>query len=237
MQIKSKGRFDFSTRGRYHFRVRARILKLNPAEVGEEKIHRIVEVISKGGVIVYPTDTFYGLGVDGYCQEAVRRLFEIKKRPTHRGLPVIVTDVEMARNLVRDAPPVFEELARLVWPGPLTFILRAAEGLPEELVGPERTIGVRVPAVSWLRSLVHVAGTPLTATSANLSGRGEIASAQKATRLFRHCVDLIVDGGEAPGGLPSTVLDLSSGKPRILREGAFPSERLTKYLLPGLFTK
>lgn len=181
-------------------------------------------------MIVYPTETFYGIGADGFSEEAVARVFRIKKRPSGRALPVIVADMEMAKSIVRSIPPLFEELTSLFWPGPLTLILKAASHLPERLLGPGRTIGLRLPALSWLRSLVRQVGSPVIATSANISGGRETSSPEKVIPLFRGHVDLIVDGGKTPGRLPSTVVDLSSGKARLVREGALPSRRLKKYL-------
>ncbi len=205
-------------------------IQIDPARVEVEKIHLIARVIRQAGVIAYPTDTFYGLGANSFSEKAVGRIFKIKKRPVERALPVIVADMEMARALVLAPPPVFEELASLFWPGPLTLILKAAASLPDNLVGPRKTIGIRIPAVPWLRELVREASCPLVATSANISGQREIASAAEVVRLFKGKVECIVDGGDRPARLASTVLDLTSGKPRLVREGALPLEKLKKYL-------
>lgn len=207
-----------------------KIIQVDPAEVEPDKIDIIARVVSSGGVMIYPTETFYGLGAHCFLTEALRRIFRLKERPAGRALPVIVSDMDMARSIIRSSPPIFEELASSCWPGPLTLILQAGAELPEELVGPERTIGIRLPAVPWLRHLVSRVAAPLSATSANISGKREIASPRRVIRLFSGRVELIVDGGKTPGRLPSTVLDLTSGKARLVREGAFPLDRLKKYL-------
>jgi L-threonylcarbamoyladenylate synthase len=209
--------------------MKTRILKLNLDEIDLEKIRIIAGTVSRDGVIVYPTDTFYGLGADCFSDKAVRRIFRLKKRPSAKGLPVLISNPAMAREIATLIPTVFDEIVSAFWPGPLTLLLRAAHHLPRALVGPSRTIGVRQPAVAWLRELVDKAGSPLTATSANISGQGEIASPERVIQVFRNRVELIVDGGEAPAGRPSTVVDLTLDKPRLVREGAVPKEKLRKY--------
>jgi L-threonylcarbamoyladenylate synthase len=209
--------------------MKTRILKLNPDEIDLEKIMIIAGTVSQERVIVYPTDTFYGLGADCFSDKAVRRIFRLKKRPSAKGLPVLISDPAMAREIATLIPTVFDEIVSAFWPGPLTLLLRAAHHLPRALVGPSWTIGVRLPAVAWLRELVDKLGSPLTATSANISGQGEIASPERVIQVFRNRVELIVDGGEAPAGRPSTVVDLTLDKPRLVREGAVPKEKLRKY--------
>lgn len=206
--------------------MKTRVLKIDPYAVRPGAIREIARVLVGNGVIVYPTDTFYGLGANCSSQQALQRIFEIKIRPSSKGLPVLVSDPEMAKGLAAELPPAFHTLTSRFWPGPLTVVLRAASGLLLELVGPGRTIGIRLPAISWLQELIRVIGLPLVATSANLSGQGEIESAEEVKRVFRGKVDLIVDGGKTPGGKPSTVIDLTGEKPRLIREGAIPKNAL-----------
>ena len=199
--------------------MKTRVLKIDPQSVPAEAIREMARVLADEKVIVYPTETFYGLGANCLSQPALRSIFEIKKRPAAKGLPVLVSDLEMAKALAAELPPAFKALASRFWPGPLTLILKAASVLPAELVGHGRTIGVRLPAVPWLRALIQTTGVPLVTTSANISGHGEIASAEKVVRLFTGKVDLIVDGGPTRGGNPSTVVDLTGEKPVLVREG------------------
>ena len=192
-------------------------------------IRDIARVLAGNGVIVYPTDTFYGLGAKCFSQKALHRIFEIKKRPGFKGLPVLVSDLEMAKGMTTGLPPVFHTLASRFWPGPLTIVLKAASHLPAELVGPGRTIGIRLPAVPWLQALIRETGVALVTTSANISGEGEIDSAQEVIRVFKGKVDLIVDGGRTPGGKPSTVIDLTGEKPILIREGVLGRKELEKF--------
>lgn len=210
--------------------MKTKVLEINPDAVKSAPIREIARIVAAEGVIIYPTDTFYGLGAKCFSRQALRRIFEIKKRPGSRGLPVLVSDLEMAKSLAADLSPDFRALASRFWPGPLTLVLKAASHLPLELAGPGRTIGIRLPAVAWLRDLIRVIGLPLVTTSANISGQGEIESAEKVKSVFMGKVDLIVDGGKTRGGKPSTVVDLTGEKPVLTREGLIPKSGLERFL-------
>jgi len=207
-----------------------RFLTLNPECAESQKYGRIIRILNEGGVMVYPTDTFYGLGSDCFSAAAVLRIFELKKRDPSKPLPVVVSDVDMAGRVASALPSLFLELASKFWPGPLTLTLKAAASVPRELLGEGDTIAVRMPDLLWLRALIRQAGYPLVATSANISGEKEISTAEEAMAQFREKVDLIVDGGRTPGVRPSTVLDLTRDKPHLVREGALPRTALEKYL-------
>lgn len=210
--------------------MKTRILQIDPGAVRQGAIREIARVLAADGVIVYPSDTFYGLGASCFSRQALQRIFEIKKRPGSKGLPVLVSDLEMAKGLAAELPPVFQALASRFWPGPLTVVLKAASHLPPELAGPRRTIGIRLPAVVWLQELIRVIGLPLVTTSANISGQGEIESAGEVKSVFTGKVELIVDGGKTHGGKPSTVIDLTGEKPVLVREGV-----IAKNVLERLF--
>lgn len=209
--------------------MKTRILKIAPGAVRPGAIREIARVLDGNGIVVYPTDTFYGLGANCFSRQALQRIFSIKKRPSSKGLPVLVSDLEMAKGLAAELPPAFYTLVSRFWPGPLTLVLKAASHLLPELVGPGRTIGVRLPAVAWLQALIRETGVPLVTTSANLSGKREIGSAEEVLRLFKGIVDLIVDGSRTPGGKPSTVIDLTGEKPILIREGVLGKKDLGKY--------
>jgi L-threonylcarbamoyladenylate synthase len=207
----------------------ARVIKVDLKSADPAIIHELVRALHADGVIVYPTETFYGLGGNCLSRKVMKRIFKIKNRPVSKGLPVLVSDLEMVRSLVSKKPPIFHDLAARFWPGPLTFVLSAASYLPAELVGPRKTIGIRFPDVPWLQALIRELGVPLITTSANISGEGEIASPEEVIRLFHEKVDLVVDGGPTPGGLPSTVVDLTGEKPVLLREGVVGRKELAGF--------
>ena len=204
-------------------------MRLNPKNARDKAIRRIVHILRSGGLVVFPTDTFYGLGGDGFSPAAVRRIFELKLRDMSRPLLVLVSDLEMVRRLAKDIPPVFWKIAEEFWPGPLTIALRASAKVPRELCGGGESLAMRLPAVPWLREVVREAGLPVIATSANISGEGEISAAAQAQKIFGGKVELIVDGGLTPGGAPSTVLDLTAEPPRIVRQGAVSISRLKEF--------
>lgn len=208
----------------------ARIIRISSEKIGEEKLRLIADTVKQGGIIVYPTDTFYGLGANCFSGEALQRIYRIKDRQLGKPFPVLISDPNMVKKLAAEMPSAFVPITAKFWPGSLTLVIRAAAGLPAELVGARRTIGIRLPNVTWLRELIRKAGVPIIATSANISGEGEIDSAEEVIRQFRNKVDLIVDGGRTPGGRPSTVLDLTGETPVILREGAITKEEIQRVL-------
>lgn len=210
--------------------MKTRIVKIDMAIVGADVIQDIARTFQRGGVVVYPTDTFYGLGADCFSRAALSRIYEIKGRPHTKALLVLVSDTAMVRRLAGETPPALDRLSEGFWPGPLTVILKAAPSLPAELVGPGRTIGIRLPGLAWLRELVRVTGSPVVATSANISSAREIDSGEAAVKEFSEKVDLIVDGGKTAGGRPSTVIDLTSGQAVLRREGAIPKEKIQKVI-------
>lgn len=206
------------------------IIRTDIAREDPEILLKVAGILGRGGLIVYPTDTFYGLGASGYQADAVRSIYRIKQRNASKPLSLVISDYGMLGDVAAELPPVLPALAEAFWPGPLTVVVPASSRLPDVLLGASRNIGVRIPDLAWLRRLVRESGFPLTATSANLSGAGEIADPREAVRIFQGKVDLIVDGGATSGGRPSTVLDLSARPPRILRQGAVSAERLLPYL-------
>jgi L-threonylcarbamoyladenylate synthase len=186
----------------------------------------IAAVLRSGGVMAYPTDTFYGLGADAFSAAGVEKIYSIKQRDRGKPLSIVVADPAQARSAASVVPSTFEVLAAEFWPGPLTLVLKAGPSFPPAMLGPGGTIALRVPALAWLRELLRLAEFPVTATSANLSGAGELDDPAAVRRLFDGRADLIVDGGRTPGGAPSTIVDLSGGVPRLLRPGAVPWEKL-----------
>jgi L-threonylcarbamoyladenylate synthase len=206
-----------------------KIIKISPGIIAIDKIDEIVEVLRRDGVIVYPTETFYGLGANVFSARAIQEVYRLKKREAIKPLSVVISDISMLDQIVSEIPPLFRPLISEYWPGPLTIILKASSEVPKELQG-EGTIGVRLTGHKWVRSLVSQAHFPITATSANISGEKEISSPHLATELYMGKVDLIVDGGVTQGIVPSTVVDMSGGEPCLVREGEISSSQLKKFL-------
>jgi L-threonylcarbamoyladenylate synthase len=210
--------------------IKTKIIRINPALVEPDKIKIVARILKEEGIIAYPTDTFYGLGASCFSEKAIQRIYRLKKREPSKPISIIISDTNTAREIAKDIPSSFWKMADEFWPGPLTIILNASSKLPKSLLGPGDSIGIRQPALPWIRELLERAAFPITATSANISGEKDIADPEIIRDSFYGLVDLIIDGGETTGTLPSTVIDLASAKPAIIREGAVPRSALRKYL-------
>jgi L-threonylcarbamoyladenylate synthase len=186
----------------------------SPAEL-PAAVAAVREMVRRHGVAAVPTETFYGLAVDPGDPAAVARVYTIKDRATDKPLLVVAANVDQLASLVALCPRCRDVLA-VTWPAPLTVVLPLRSDAP----APGRTLAVRVPAHRLLRSLLARVG-PLTATSANLSGAPPAVSADQVETTLAHALDVLLDGGVAPGGLPSTVLDWTGESPRLLRPGAW----------------
>lgn len=188
--------------------------------------------LDAGGVAALPTDTVYGLAANGLHTEAVARVFALKGRSFAKPLPLVVRDAQQAGELAAELPSLFHRLASDFWPGPLTLVVPAGARLPEALTAGTRTVAMRQPDLPLLAALLAATGYPLTATSANRSGQPECRSASEVAAQWAgpDVPDfLLVDGGLSPRTAVSTVVDLSRGRPRILREGAIAVAMLEKY--------
>ncbi|HKV33609.1 MAG TPA: L-threonylcarbamoyladenylate synthase [Pyrinomonadaceae bacterium] len=178
------------------------------------------EVIARGGVVAFRTDTFYGLGVDPFNAAAVARLRELKGREDNKPILLLISDAKQVERLISTSSDRFKIAAREFWPGPLTIVGSAVAELPEEITAGTGTVGVRLPADDSVREFVRECGGVLTATSANPAGHDPARSAQEVASYFTNVQ--IVDGGEVTATEPSTVLDVLTSPPRIVREGAIP---------------
>jgi L-threonylcarbamoyladenylate synthase len=183
-----------------------------------QSIEAAARVLRDGGLAVYPTETFYGLGAAVARADAVHKLGSLKGRDASKPMPVIVGDEAAARALWVEVPAAAEIFIKRFWPGPLTIVLPARPGLPFELA-PSGNIGIRVSSHPVARELARRVG-PLVATSANLSGNHESTKVAQIDRKLREAVGFVLDAGQTPGGRPSTVLSFTEGKPEIIREGA-----------------
>ena len=197
----------------------AEIIRLDPANA-EKAFSRCREVVRAGGVLVFPTETFYGLGVDPQNAEAVTRLFAIKKRNAGQPLLVLLPDAGQVSEWAADVSTEARQLMKQYWPGPLTLVFKAHQRVLPSISGGTGTIGLRVTGNPVTRSLLRFIGTALTGTSANISGGVSAMTAEQVSSALGDVVDLILDAGPTTGGKPSTVLDVRSRPFRIIRAGA-----------------
>ncbi len=197
---------------------------------GPEEIARAVARLRAGGLVAFPTETVYGLGADALDARAVARVFELKGRPALNPLIVHVADPAMARTVVGTWPARAETLARAFWPGPLTLVLPKADAVPDIVTGAGPTVGVRCPDHHITLSLLHALGKPLVGPSANPSGGLSPTTAEHVRASFSEEQVQVLDGGPCRAGIESTVLDLSSDPPRILRPGVVTAPQISRVL-------
>jgi L-threonylcarbamoyladenylate synthase len=208
------------------------VLQVNPDEIEMEAVRRAAEVLRGGGLVAFPTETVYGLGANALDATAVARIFEAKGRPANNPVIVHVSDTEAAQALVTDWPESAQKLAERFWPGPLTIVLPKTADIPDIVTGGGPTVALRVPAHPIARALLQEAGVPIAAPSANRSMQLSPTRAAHVLRGLNGRIDLLLDGGPAAGGLESTVIDLTSTPPRLLRPGLITPAALESVIGP-----
>jgi L-threonylcarbamoyladenylate synthase len=194
-----------------------------------EWIALAADMVREGGVVGYPTDTLYGLAVDPRHEGAVQRLFALKGRDAASAIPLIAASLDQARD-VAEVSSADQRLAESFWPGPLTLVMPAKPGLAPSLLGKGFTIGVRVPAHLVAVSLAVDLGFAITSTSANRSGQPAATTAEEVATALDDAIDLVLDDGPSPGGAPSTIVEVTHGRARLIRAGAVPWERVLESL-------
>jgi L-threonylcarbamoyladenylate synthase len=191
-------------------------------------LRRAAEVIGRGGVVAYPTDTFYGLAVDPRNAEAVERLFVVKGRDADKASPLIASSLAQAAAAV-EFTDMGRRLAERLWPGPLSLVLRAKDALSRDVLGRGDTAAIRVPRDEIARGLAAAVGYCITATSANLSGHPPASTPALIDAQVRGRIDFILEG-TSPGGAPSTIVDVTGDLPRLVRAGAIAWDRVLESL-------
>lgn len=185
----------------------------------ESALPKALKALHQGKSVVFPTDTVYGVGCDLWQPKAIERLYWAKRRPKQMPIPVLVSAPKHTHKVACDIPLSFEEVVDRFWPGGLTLILPRKPSVPSILCAGGDTIAVRMPAHPWALKLMEKAGGALAVTSANVSGRPAATTAEEALNELEGRVSLVIDGGECPGGMASTILDLTQDPPAILRAG------------------
>jgi L-threonylcarbamoyladenylate synthase len=196
----------------------------------EKQIEKAVVILKNGGLVAYPTDTVYGLGACMTDSEAVDRIFQVKSRPKGMALPVLLADRNQIKEIVISVSPAAQRLADEFFPGALTIILPKSSAVPDIITGGGKTVAFRIPNHPVPLALIKGLGKPIVGTSANLSGYPSTLTAEEVRLQIGDKIDMVIDGGRCPGGIESTVIDLSGKKPVIRRQGAISIERLRKVL-------
>lgn len=193
----------------------------------ERKIHEAIETLKNGGIVAFPTDTVYGLGANASSHGAILKIYEAKRRPRRLALPLLLADVSQIPSVARDIPEIAWLLAKHFLPGGLTLVLYKSPSVSSLITGESEKIAVRVPAHPIPIALLEGLDAPITGTSANLTGRPSPLTTREVHNQLGDRVDLIIDG-ECPGGVVSTVLDITVDPIRILREGTISSEEISR---------
>lgn len=194
---------------------------VEPADIAQA-----VDVLRQGGIVAFPTDTVYGVGADVRQPEAIAALYEVKERPLSKAIPVLLARAEDLCSVAREVPKSAWRLAEQFWPGALTLVVRRSPSLPSILTAEGPTVAVRVPDHPVVRALIEGLGAPLAATSANISGQPSSVTADDVLAQLGGRIALILDGGPCPGGRSSTVVDLTTTPPRVLRPGPISAEQI-----------
>ena len=186
---------------------------------GKETWEDAAKIIQNGGLVVFPTDTVYGIGCNPFDLEAIERVFQAKSRSHLKALPLLLTDVTVVARVMSVQNASATILGAAFWPGALTLVVPKSPELPDAL-GDHDTVAVRVPDHDGLRYMISLCGGSIAATSANISGLPDAQNVEEAAAYLAGKVDLIIDGGQARGGIPSSVVNCLSQPPTLLREGA-----------------
>jgi L-threonylcarbamoyladenylate synthase len=206
------------------------VLKIDPDKPDAALVAEVIRILQAGGVIAYPTETFYGLGCDCQNADAVAKIYRIKGRSFTSPLPVIAGNLDNALALIKDLPPEGRTLMETFWPGPLTLVFHASDLVSPRLTAHTGKIGLRISSHPLAARIAAALGRAVAATSANLSGAPESVSAAQVLETLGERLDAVIDGGETPGGRGSTIIDMTAAPPALLREGVIPFSLVRKRL-------
>ncbi len=204
----------------------AEVLSTHTPVLFKAAVQRAAELLRAGEVAALPTETVYGLAANAFDSKAVSKIFQIKGRPANNPIIVHVTSIEMAKQCVAVWPESAEKLAESFWPGPLTLVLPRQKKIPDNVTAGGETVGVRWPSHPFTQAVIRECGFPLAAPSANLASQISPTSAEHVRKSLGEKIPLIVDGGQSQVGIESTVIDLTTSPPRVLRPGMIHEESL-----------
>lgn len=194
-------------------------------------LEQAAELIKQGKIVVFPTETVYGIGTNGLDENAVKKLYKVKQRPLSKPISLLVSNMEMVNLIAKDITEVEYKIMEKFFPGPLTIILKKKEIVPDILTAGQDTVGIRMPKGEIARKLVEYANLPIAAPSANISGEPSGTNLQEIKKHFEGKVDYFIDGGNSELGLASTIVQVVDGKPQILRQGSITLEQINQIFL------
>ncbi len=192
------------------------------------QVDRAIEILKVGGIVAFPTDTVYGLGGDAFNSEVAERIYRVKQRPRSLPLPVLLADSTQVAAVVDSVPGIAQFLMKRFWPGGLTLVLPKGASLPEIISAGGDKVAIRIPNHVVPITLIRGLGAPIIGTSANISDKPSPVTAQEVEQQIGSQIDLIINMGRCPGGLESTVVDVTGETPVILRQGIIPEDEIKR---------
>lgn len=192
----------------------------NLEENKEEKIIKIGKALKEGKIVVFPTETVYGIGVNGLNKEAVKKLYEVKERPLDKPISLLVSDFEMIEKVAKNISELEYKIMKKYFPGPMTIVLDKKDIVPDEVTAKGSTVGIRMPDSEDILKIIKEAGVPIATPSANISGRPSGTNIEMIKNDFGDKVDIYVDGGESKIGIPSTIVKVEDNEIKVLRQGS-----------------
>jgi L-threonylcarbamoyladenylate synthase len=204
----------------------AELLRISPENPDPAAIRYAADFIRRGELVAIPTDTFYGIAADPFNLAAVEQIYRVKGRPETRALPILVNATTQALTMTRDVPYTFHKLAAKFWPGPLTILVEASTGVPLKITAHTGNVALRWPKSAIVNALIDRTRGPITGTSGNISGQPACASAIDLLEQMGDRLPLIIDAGETPGNLASTIVKLEGDDWEIMREGVITEQEI-----------
>ena len=202
----------------------AEMLTISPENPDPAAMRYAADLIRRGELVAIPTDTFYGIAADPFNLAAVEQIYRVKGRPETRALPILVNSIAQAVSLSRDVPYIFHKLAAKFWPGPLTLLVEASTGIPRKITASTGNVALRWPKSAVVSAIIDLLQGPITGTSGNISGMPACATAIELLEQMGDRLPLIIDGGETPGHLASTIIKLEGNDWTVMREGVISEE-------------
>jgi len=197
-------------------------------EIKKGELEKSAQIIKKGGIVVFPTETVYGIGTNGLDKLAIKKLYEVKQRPENKPISLLVSSIKMVERLAKDITEMEYKIMKRFFPGPLTIILKKKDIVPDVVTANSDTIGIRMPANDIAIKLIEYAGVPIATPSANISGHLSGTNINQIIGEFGNLVDCYIDGGESKIGIGSTIVQVVDNEPVILRQGLITAEDIKK---------
>ena len=194
------------------------------------KLKEPAKIIKEGGIVIFPTETVYGIGTNGFDEKSIRKIYEIKRRDFNKPISLLIGSMDMVEEVAKDISDLEYSLMEKFFPGPLTIILKKRKKVPDILTANGNTVGIRMPSGIVARKLIEYAGVPIATPSANISGRPSGTNVNDIKRDFEGKVDAIIDNGESKLGIASTIVKVVENKVNILREGSIKKEEILEFV-------